>query len=301
MKLILAVLTMFLSAISAEAQSTMLYQEETEAVNREIVQRPRFIDNWSLSLGGGIFHPMCFKPKYFVDCSSYTGAIELRKQLTPIIGLGIEANGYLSVSTSGLLIGSNFLDNLRKERRDPRSVIGPVAHINLMNLFAGYRGRPRLFEMEASLMPAWGHLYRGSQYDIIPDEDYFATKYSLDFGFNLGRTGAWTFKLSPAATLDVTSKAPKKGVITNPYKGYDTDHLDLQILVGFTYRFRNHDGQRNFHFAASAADRDELNRLNEIVNYLRQDVEARDRRINELKEENENLKNEIEQQKEVIE
>ncbi len=268
---------MFLSAISAEAQSTMLYQEETEAVNREIVQRPRFIDNWSLSLGGGIFHPMCFKPKYFVDCSSYTGAIELRKQLTPIIGLGIEANGYLSVSTSGLLIGSNFLDNLRKERRDPRSVIGPVVHINLMNLFAGYRGRPRLFEMEASLMPAWGHLYRGSQYDIIPDEDYFATKYSLDFGFNLGRTGAWTFKLSPAATLDVTSKAPKKGVITNPYKGYDTD------------------------FAASAADRDELNRLNEIVNYLRQDVEARDRRINELKEENENLKNEIEQQKEVIE
>lgn len=292
---------MLMSAISAEAQSAMLYEEDTEALNREMMQRPRFVDNWSLSVAGGIYHPMSFDPKFFVDCSSYAGFIELRKQLTPVVGLGFEADGYLAVSKSGLLIGSDFFNNLRKERRDPRTVIGPVLHINLMNLFAGYHGSPRLFEMEVGLMPAWGHLYRGTNYDIIPDENYFATKYSLDFGFNLGRRNAWTLKLSPAAVFDVTSKAPKQGAITNHYNGYDTDHLDLQFLVGFTYRFRNHDGQRNFHFAASMADRDELQRLNEIVNYLRQDVEARDRQIYELRQENENLKNEIEQQKELVE
>lgn len=261
MKKILLAVFLTLSAISAEAQ--------------EVIARPHFFDNWSITLSGGAYHPMYYDLKYLLDCSGYAGAVELRKQVTPAFGLGLEANGYYRLN--------------RKERQDPRTVTGLAAHFNLMNLFGGYKGKPRVFEMEASVMPAWGHLYRGSGHKLFPEEDYFATKFSLDFNFNLGHSRAWALTLKPAMVCDVTSRPPTPGYITPTYKGFNLKRSDLQVFAGFTYRFRNHDHQRHFHGATPVVDTDEMDRLNEIVNYLRSDVEQRDRLINELKQKIEQL------------
>ena len=275
MKQIFAFLVLLLSAISAEAQDVTLSANSSETVDRSIIVRPRFTDNWSVALSGGVYHPMIFDLKYLVDCSGLAGSVELRKQLTPVFGLGLEADGYYKMN--------------RKERRDPRTIVGPMFHVNLMNLLGGYKGKSRLFEIEADVMPAWGHLYRGSQYAFFPDEDYFATKFGLDFNFNLGRNGAWTVSLKPAMVCDITSRPPTPGSITTAYDAFILERSDLQLFVGFAYRFRNHGGTRNFRFATPRVDREEMLRLNEIVNFLRDDVEQRDRLIRELKQENDSL------------
>lgn len=264
-----------MSAISADAQEM---QKETEKaqLSRQIVEKPRFFDNWSFTFAGGVYHPMCFDLKYLVDCSGFAGLVELRKQVTPGFGIGLECDGYYRMN--------------RKERQDPRTVIGPAFHFNLMNIFGGYKGRPRLFELELLAMPAWGHLYRGTNYVLFPEENYFATKFGLDLNFNLGRARQWTLSLKPAAVLDVTSKAPVPAYTTTPYAAYDVQKMDLQLFVGCTYHFRNHKARRHFNNAVLPTNDEEINRLNEVVNFLRDDVDARDRQIRELKQEIEALK-----------
>lgn len=300
MKHILLLLLFAVSAIAADAQLILpttpegLAAEQQFAVqhrgakhgakpakpvayaSRDIVERPRFGDNWSLGLYGGVYHPTYFAMKYLVDCSGIAGSLELRKQLTPVIGLGLDVDGYYRMTY--------------QERQDPRTLVGPALHINLMNLFGGYKGRPRVFELDALVKPAWGHLYRGTGYEQIPDENYFATKYGLDFNFNLGRDRQWTLSLRPSVVFDVDSKGPKPGYIIYKYDSYTWDKADLQLFLGATYHFRGHDGKRHFRFATPVTDRDELDRLNEVVNFLRDDVEARDRQIRELKQQVDSLR-----------
>lgn len=292
MKPILFFVLLIMSAITADAQLIMPYTPEAAAAEQQfvavrqshvasspaqrcqeagcdIVERPRFCDNWSFTFSGGVYHPNFFALKYLVDCSGLAGCVELRKQLTPIIGLGVEADGYYRMT--------------RKERRDPRAVIGPALHVNLMNLFGGYNGRPRIFEIDALIKPAWGHLYRGVDDSRIPDENYFATKFGIDFNFNLGRDRQWTLALRPAVNLDVTSHAPIPGFITPSYDGYKWNRTDLQFYIGATYHFRGHGGKRHLRFAQPVVDGDEVERLNEVVSFLRDDVESRDCLIRELK------------------
>lgn len=255
MKRFFLFLSILMSAISADAQ--------------QLVEKPGFFDNWSVSLAGGVYHPMLFDLKYLVDCSGWAGSVGVRKQLTPIVGVGAEANGYYRMN--------------RDERKDPRTVIGPVVHINLMNLFGGYKGTPRLFEIEANVMTGWGHLYRGTNSRFFPDENYFATKCGIDFNFNFGKTKAWTVSLKPAVVNDM--RAPKE----QRYNSFSLDHTDLQLFVGCTYHFCNSNGKRHLSYAEPQINNDEINRLTEVVNYLRSDVEGRDKTIEGLKHEIEGL------------
>lgn len=275
MKQLILILLLLTSAIAADAQ-LVIPSASAETASRDIVERPRFFDNWSMTLAGGAYHSNVFALKYLVDCSALAGNIELRKQLTPIIGLGIDADGYYRMTY--------------KERKDPRTVIGPVLHVNLMNLFGGYNGRPRLFEIEALVKPAWGHLYRGVADSRIPDENYFATKYGLDLNFNVGRERQWTLVLRPAINLDVTSVPPVPGYMISHYDGYKWSKTDLLLFVGATYHFRGHGGKHHFRFAKPETNIEEVERLNEVVRFLRDDVESRDRQIRELKLQIDSLK-----------
>lgn len=254
MRKLLLLLAIFISAISAEAQ--------------DYIEKPRFIDNWSVGFAGGIYHPMFYDLKYLVDCSGLAGAVELRKHINPVVSFGLEADGYYRMN--------------REERKDPRTVIGSMVHVNLMNLFAGYKGRPRLFELEAGVMPAWGHLYRGTNSTYFPDENYLAAKFALDCNFNLGKTRAWALSLKPAVICDLTSLPPSGRVIYH-YKVFDLKKTDILLFVGCSYKFRNSGRGRHFKYVTPGADDDEVQRLNESVNYLRSDVEHRDAEIEALK------------------
>lgn len=247
MKRTLSIFLFLLCALSA-------YSEELP------LQRSRFTDNWSITLSAGAYHPMLYPMKYLADCSGWMGSIELRKQLMPALALGVEADGYMRLH--------------REERKDPRTVIGPAMYLNITRLIKGYGGHPDFFEVEVMLMPAWGHLYRGTNSYFFPDENYFAVKFGADFRFALGRDDAWTLGIRPAMVYDLS--VPHG----NQYESFDINHADLQLTVGATYHFRGLKKRpRHLAFARPQVDTEEINRLNDIVNYLRSDVRLRDEAI----------------------
>lgn len=221
------------------------------------LQRTGFTDNWSVAVSAGAYHPMLFPMKYLADCSGWMGSIEVRKQLMPALAFGVEANGYLRLD--------------REQRKDPRTVIGPAMYLNISRLIQGYTGCPRFFEVEAMLMPAWGHVYRGTSSAYFPDENYFAVKFGADFRFALGKEQAWTLGIRPAMVYDLSVAHG------NQYESFDINHADLQLSVGVTYHLRGlHKRPRHIVYAKPLIDHDEIDRLNDIINYLRQDVQQRD-------------------------
>lgn len=230
---------------------------------RQPLQRSRFTDNWSVGIAAGGYHPMLFPMKYLADCSGWMGTVEVRKQLMPALAMGVEANIYLRMD--------------REERRDPRTVVGPAFYLNLSRLIKGYAGAPRFFEVEAMVMPAWGHLYRGTDSKYFPDENYFATKFGADFRFTIGRDKAWTLGVRPAMVYDLS--VPHG----NQHESFDINHADLQLTVGVAYHIKGRRQPRHLTFAQPVVDTEEIDRLNEIINYLRADVERRDMAVKEAR------------------
>ena len=64
---------------------------------------------------------------------------------------------------------------------------------NLMNLFAGYKGEPRAFEVIALGGFGWTHYFP-------TDADAVNTKLALDFAYNLGSAKEWQIYVEPAIT-----------------------------------------------------------------------------------------------------
>ena len=243
----------FLTAVLLFISAIMAYSEN------QPLQRARFTDNWSVGLSVGGYHPMLFPMKYIADCSGWMGIVEVRKQMMPAFSMGVEADLYMRMD--------------RDERKDRRTVIGPAFYLNSSGLIQGYAGSPRFFEVEAMVMPAWGHLYRGTNSEYFPDENYFATKFGADFRFTIGRDKEWTFSLRPAMVYDLS--VPHG----NQYESFDINHADLQLTVGATYHIKGKRQPRHLTFAKPVVDMEEINRLNDIVNYLRSDVAQRDAEI----------------------
>ena len=108
-----------LAALTANAQTT--------------VQGSKFTDNWSIELKTGIITPVSHSA-FFKNARPALG-IEFTKQLTPVFGLGVQGMGYINTSNSKTAFDASDLSLLGK--------------VNLMNLFAGYTGTPRIFEVEA--------------------------------------------------------------------------------------------------------------------------------------------------------
>ncbi len=59
------------------------------------------------------------------------------------------------------------------------SDVSLLGKVNLMNLFAGYRGTPRLFEIEAVTGISWLHYYMNGP----GDENSWSTRLPVEFEF----------------------------------------------------------------------------------------------------------------------
>ncbi|MDE6528563.1 MAG: OmpA family protein, partial [Muribaculaceae bacterium] len=148
----------------------------------------KFIDNWSFTLkGGAVMSSKMVKDNGFWDDARGVVGAELRKQITPVFGLGLE--GEWSINTSkwtGLRSGNTF----------DHQYVGVFGAVNLMNAFAGYTGAPRLFELELVAGSGWLHAYY--PHTVCNDGNSWATKVGMNFNFNLGSDKAWTLSLKPA-------------------------------------------------------------------------------------------------------
>ena len=135
MKKIVLMAAIAATAIAANAQNA--------------IQAPRFSDNWSLGLDGGVTTPMNHHA-FFGDMRAIVG-LHLDKQITPAFAIGAE--GAFGINTSRWYgpQSSTAFDN---------SYVGVYGADNLFNLFGGLQGAGRSFDIEAGAGAGWGQHFQ---------------------------------------------------------------------------------------------------------------------------------------------
>lgn len=231
------------------------------------VQGSKFFDNWSVGVvGGGIVKTT--HTKYLKGIKPNAG-IELSKQVTPILGFTGQLTADAKVTPS-----SNIIDQAN---------LSLIARINLSNVFCGYNGQPRLFEVEAAIGAGWGHDFYTSSY---ADNSYLTSKYGLNFNFNLGEKKAWTLSLKPSIVYNMNKNADKE-------LGYNINQSAIELLAGVTYHFKNRSNGKHYMTYVRAYDQAEVDGLNAKVNDLRSQVNDKDAQIAKLAANARNLQQQL--------
>ena len=214
-----------------------------------VVEGGGFWDNWSMGIQGGA--TMKMSGEGFFKSARPAFGLTLGKQWTPILGMDVQGMGYVNTTNSSTMIDA--------------SDVSLIGRMNLMNLFAGYYGMPRPFEIETVTGLGWLHHYMNGS----GDTDDLSARVGLNFNFNLGDDAAWTIGVKPAVVFNLTGEYPNKKM------AFNRDHANIEILLGLTYHFS--DGEGNRHFAmVNAIEPIALAAMNEEINGLREVVVAKD-------------------------
>lgn len=212
----------------------------------QTVESSRFTDNWSLGVKGGVVTPVSKAP-FWGDMRGLAG-LELKKEVTPILGLGIE--GEWSVNTSG------WQRNLHSANVVDHQLVGGFLTGNLMNMVKGYKGSPRLCEVEALAGIGWLHYYETEAGDL----NGWYIKFGANANFNPWKNSAWSFSFKPAIVFDMND-----GLSTN----FNANRAYLELQAGIVYHFKNSNGSHSFKLCDKVATQAELDELNAQINELR--------------------------------
>jgi OOP family OmpA-OmpF porin len=225
----------------------------------------KFSDNWSFTLkGGGVFATKTATGEDFLKTGRGIVGAEIRKQVTPTFGIGVEGEWTVNTSSWTGVKSANVFDH---------QYVGTFGAINLMNLFASYTGAPRLFEIEAVAGAGWLHSYYPHSTGI-DDGNSFATKVGLNLNFNLGEAKAWTISLKPALLWNMNGDvAPDKFSNLGYDSHYNVNNMYFELQAGITYHFKNSNGTHHFALVRPF-DQAEIDALNAQINALRGDLEA---------------------------
>ena len=138
--------------------------------------------------------------------------------LSPIWAIGLEGMAYVGnhgqFSYGKSIVSTNI------------NVIGTC---NLMNLFSGYHGSPRKFEVDGLVGFGWGHFFSDIwPYSDANDDGTF--KFGFDFAYNLGNDRQWKLFLEPALIYELADGDNKK-------TGLNFSHSLISVSLGATYSF----------------------------------------------------------------
>lgn len=236
------VLSFVMGAFIAHAQS-----DETA------LQGTKFGDNWSVEIKAGGVTPLAHSA-FFKNMRPAFG-LGITKQLTPVFGLEIQGMGYVNTTQS-------------KTAFDV-SDVSMLGRVNLMNLFGGYLGTPRVFEIEALTGIGWLHYYVNGP----GDTNSWSTRFGLNLNFNLGEEKAWTLGLKPAVMYDM------QGDFNRAKSRFNVNHAVFEMTASLTYHFMCSNGERHF-TKVRPYDPMEIAELNASINDLRAEIGSRDNQLN---------------------
>jgi len=214
----------------------------------QAVEGPRFCDNWSVGVQGGVTTPLTHHA-FFGSMRPVVG-LTLKKQLTPVFGVGAE--GYFGINTSswkGRTYSKTAFDD---------SYVGLYGTADLFNLFGGYDGTVRPFAIEVVAGAGWGHMYETA----IPDHNYFATRAGLNFNFNVSEYV--TLNVSPSVYYDMSDGGAKQSSAS-----YNANRATFNVMAGVTYHF----GGNGFD-VVRPYDQAQIDALNGQINNLRASNQA---------------------------
>lgn len=228
-------------------------------LSAQTVLESKTFDNVYIGINGGLA-TKATGHAWLKDMNPNAG-LRIGRNFTPVFGLAAESNVYFK-NTNGHTTGT-VVNGMNT------SLLGTT---NLTNLFGGYNGEPRMFELTALYGLGWGHVFGH------PTENYKAdmltSKAALDFGFNLGQKKAWQLYIEPAMIWALNG---------NGYQGvkYDVNRASFQLNVGLVYKFKNSNGSHNF-VVAELRDQAEIDILNNKINDLRGELAGKDDEIADM-------------------
>lgn len=203
-------------------------------------------DNYSITLKGGAVAPALNNQGYtFGQNMRGIAGLEVRKQITPSLALGVEGQTSFNTSTFHHAPSlHNVVDHL---------YVGGFGALNLNNFFAGYAGKPRVFEVEAVGGLGWIHGFRPASQGN--DFDDLGAKTGLNFNFNLGSERAWTLGIKPSVLWDISHHTVR----------LNRKYAAVELEAGVTYHFGNSNGTHSFTFVEPV----DLTPYNDQINALR--------------------------------
>lgn len=245
----------------------MMLIASTVAINAQHVEETKLFDNVSMTIKGGVTSPLSTPIEHIRPVVG----IELEKMITPVFGGGLEGEWTVNTSKWIGIPANQWFDH---------QYVGVYGVTNLMNLFGGYDGKFRLFEMETVLGVGWGHAYTD-----LDDANYVMTKAGLNLNFNINE--AWAIAIKPAVVWNLNDELN--------YSKYNINKAALQLQAGITYHFNGPSKSRNFILCNKVATQDEINNLNDQINKLREQnikqLEECNDQVNALLETNKILTN----------
>ena len=218
------------------------------------VETPKFVDNWYFGLGGQATTPLDFNKVFPLNGGV---AVTLGKELTPVFGVNVEDNVWFGSHANGShMFGVPHFDTNVSHNVVRGNYLGLNGTVNLTNLFCGYLGKPRNFELQTVTGLGWWHVFTPNASDRMRDD--LGAKTGLNFLFNLGQTKAHTIYVQPAVLWNLTNPhAYNDGV------AFNKNGAQLALQVGYVYHFKNSNGTHYFKTYDVGAMQDEINRLRE--------------------------------------
>ena len=222
-------------------------------------------DNWYFGVNAGVATPQ----QKFGDYGFFKGfapkvGVRLGKNLNTVFGLALDADVYFKASEKSMLDSKTFINNMNLDL---------LGTFNLSNLFAGYKGEPRCFEVVALGGLGWTHAFGYNKANAIN------AKAGFDFTFNLGADKAWQLYIEPAVVYGLEHFGSRVNILNSgsDFK-FDSRAAIFQLSAGFNYKFGNSNGTHNF-AKAQLRDQAEIDALNGKINELRADNNAKDSKI----------------------
>lgn len=231
MKKIVASLVLCMAVIAANAQKA--------------VEGNKFTDNWSVGFNAGGTTPLTHSA-FFKNMRAVLG-VGLDKQVTPVLGLGFEAMTSINTTPSRTAFDNTNL-----------SVLGTL---NLSNLFGGYAGAPRLFEVETVAGIGWLHYAVNGESDL----NSMSSKLGLNFNFNLGEEKAWTLAFKPALVYDMSADETDNVC-------FNANRAAWEFTAGLKYHFSCSNGKHYFTIV-KPYNQSEIDALNDQINNMRREAD----------------------------
>ena len=223
----------------------------------------KFGDNWYIGANAGVSTTLTKQNPDggFFKALAPTFGVRVGKNLTTVFGLALDADMHFKSNEKWSAGSKTFVEDVNT------NLLGTF---NLSNLFAGYPGEPRAFEVIALGGFGWKH-----GFNHVSKDNGMNSRVALDFAFNLGAAKAWQLYIEPSLTYNLISSGYNDDF--DDFK-YDINRSYFSIKAGLNYKFGNSNGTHNF-AKAQLRDQSEIDQLNAKVNELRAESNSKDGKI----------------------
>ena len=218
------------------------------------VTSSKFGDNWYAGINAGIAtytKEQLGDDGFFKSLAPEFG-VRIGKNLTTVFGLALDANMYFKANDKMIPGRKTFVNATN---------VDLLGTFNLSNLFGGYQGEPRAFELIALYGFGWSHAF-----NHMTKGNALNSKVAVDFAFNFGSDKQWQFYIEPA--LNYMLNKWSYGECAGGDMKYDINQSIFELKAGINYKFGCSNGTHNFAIE-KLRDQAEIDALNAQINELR--------------------------------